>query len=174
MTFYEVDPEVERIARDPAFFTYLRDCPGEERVVLGDARLSLARDAARFGLIVADAFSSDAVPVHLLTREAIGLYLERLEPTGVLAVNVSNRYLDLDRVLGDHARDAGLTCFAGNLDAPLADGIEEANASAWVALARTREDLGEVGTRGLWRTCPIGPRSHTWTDDYSNILSVLR
>ena len=66
------------------------------------------------------------------------------------------------------------TCFAGNLDAPLADGIEEANASSWVALARTREDLGEVGTRGLWRTCPIGPRSHTWTDDYSNILSVLR
>ena len=143
--------------------------------MLGDARLSLQEaDDRTFSLIVADAFSSDAIPTHLITREAIALYFRKLLPDGVLAFHVSNRYVDLQTVLGNLARDAGLTCFAGNLDAPLADGIEEANASSWVALARTREDLGEVGTRGLWRTCPIGPRSHTWTDDYSNILSVLR
>ena len=174
-TFYEIDPEIIRVALNPRYFTYLRDAPGATETVLGDARLSLQEaDDRTFSLIVADAFSSDAIPTHLITREAIALYFRKLLPDGVLAFHVSNRYVDLQTVLGNLARDAGLTCFAGNLDAPLADGIEEANASSWVALARTREDLGEVGTRGLWRTCPIGPRSHTWTDDYSNILSVLR
>ena len=112
--------------------------------------------------------------MHLLTREALALYLAQAARRAACSRSTSpTATWTCETVLGNLARDAGLTCFAGNLDAPLADGIEEANASAWVALARTREDLGEVATRGLWRTCPIGPRSHTWTDDYSNILSVL-
>ena len=143
--------------------------------MLGDARLSLhdTRDGT-FSLIVADAFSSDAIPTHLITREALALYFRKLAPGGALAFHISNRYVDLETVLGNLARDAKLTCFLGNLDAPLAEGIEEANASQWAALARSPDDLGEVASGGRWRRCQTGPDSHTWTDDYSNIIGLLR
>jgi hypothetical protein len=174
-TFYEIDPEIVRVAREPRYFTYLRDAPGATEVVLGDARLSLQRARDRtFSLVVADAFSSDAIPTHLITREAIDLYFRKLVPDGALALHISNRYLDLETVLGNLARDAELVCWAGNLDAALAEGVEEANASAWVALARRPEALGDVTTDGLWRRCRTGPGSHTWTDDYSNLVSLLR
>jgi hypothetical protein len=174
-TFYEIDPEIVRVARDPRYFTYLQDAPGAIDIVLGDARLSLqdARDGT-FSLIVADAFSSDAIPTHLITREALALYFRKLAPDGALAFHISNRYVDLETVLGNLAREAGLTCFLGNLDAPLAEGIQEANASQWAALARTREDLGQIAGDGRWRRCHTGPDSHTWTDDYSNIIGLLR
>ena len=77
-------------------------------------------------------------------------------------------------MLGNLARDAGLTCLLGNQDALLGVGLQEANASVWVALAREREDLGEIVDGGRWRRCNTGPDSHTWTDDYSNIFSLLR
>ena len=90
-TFYEIDPTIERIARDPRLFTYLRVCPGSFDVVLGDARLRLARAAdRRYGLIMADAFSADAIPVHLITREALALYRSKLREHGIVAFNVSN------------------------------------------------------------------------------------
>ncbi len=101
-TFYEIDPAVARVARDPRFFTYLADSrAGSLAVVLGDARLRL-RDAPGhgFGLIVLDAFSSDAVPFHLLTREALRLYRRKLAAGGLIAYHITNRYLDLDPVLG--------------------------------------------------------------------------
>ncbi|WP_270006869.1 spermidine synthase [Solirubrobacter deserti] len=174
-TFYEIDPEIVRVARNPRYFTYLRDAPGATEVVIGDARLSLeeARDRT-FSLIVADAFSSDAIPTHLITREAIDLYFRKLVDDGVLAFHISNRYIDLESVLGNLAREARLACYAGDLDAPLGEGIEEANASAWVALARRPEDLGDIAGDGRWQRCETGPDSHTWTDDYSNIISLLR
>ncbi|MDP8972267.1 MAG: fused MFS/spermidine synthase, partial [Actinomycetota bacterium] len=113
MAFYEIDPLVESIARNNNLFTYLRDCPGENNVVLGDARLSLA-DApdGEYGIIVADAFSSDAIPVHLMTREAVDLYLDKLQSDGVLLMHISNRHLELEPVLGNVAQDAGLVCRA--------------------------------------------------------------
>ena len=100
-TFYEIDPAIARVASDPRYFTYLRDAPGSTDIVLGDARLSLqaARDRT-FGLIVADAFSSDAIPTHLITREALALYFRKLTETGTLAFHISNRYLDLGRCSG--------------------------------------------------------------------------
>ena len=109
-TFYEIDPAVVRIARDPRFFTYLKDCRARSQdVVVGDARLRL-RDApdGGYGLIVLDAFSSDAIPMHLLTREALRLYRDKLADGGLIAFHISNRYLDLAPVLGALARDAGL------------------------------------------------------------------
>ncbi|MGI8597223.1 MAG: fused MFS/spermidine synthase, partial [Thermoleophilaceae bacterium] len=175
-TFYEVDPAVERIARDPRLFTYLRDCPGEHEVVLGDARLSIDRDPGRrFGFIVADAFTSDAIPVHLLTREALDLYLERLDPRGVIAVNVSNRYLELERVLGTLAADRGLACFVGFEDEAAVEGVPGKVPSSWVALARRSEDLG-VPSRDprRWKRCPPQQGAAPWTDDYSNIISLFR
>src|SRR5262249_45082582 len=109
---YQIDPAVERVARDPRYFTYLSDCrAGRLDVVLGDARLRL-REAPdhEFDLIVLDAFSSDAIPLHLLTREALHLYLDKLADHGLIAVHISNRFLDLAPVLGALARDADLAC----------------------------------------------------------------
>ena len=173
-TFYEIDPAIARVASDPRYFTYLRDAPGSTDIVLGDARLSLqdARDGT-YGLIVADAFSSDAIPTHLITREALALYFRKLTETGTLAFHISNRYLDLQPVLGNLAREAGLTCLVGSSDAPLTEPAPEASVSVWVALSRSRENLGEIGRSGLWIPCRTGPDSNTWTDDYSNIVSVI-
>ncbi|HEX2210727.1 MAG TPA: fused MFS/spermidine synthase, partial [Longimicrobium sp.] len=113
-TFYEIDPGIERIARDTAYFTYLADSPARTRVVLGDARLSLARDtAATYDLILLDAFSSDAIPVHLVTREALQTYLARLAPRGIIAFHISNRYLDLEPVVAALAKDRGLAARGG-------------------------------------------------------------
>ena len=107
--FFEIDPLVAEIARDPRYFTFLRDCPPRSEVVLGDGRLTLSRvPDAHFGAIVLDAYSSDAIPVHLLTREALSLYLRKLAPGGVLVFHLSSRHLDLAPVLGGLAAGAGL------------------------------------------------------------------
>ena len=114
-TFYEIDPAMERIARDPRYFTFLRDSEARSLdVELGDARLRF-HDAPDRGyrLIILDAFSSDSLPVHLITREAIELYRAKLAPGGVLVFNLSNRYVDLDPVMGRQAEDAGWVCRIG-------------------------------------------------------------
>lgn len=160
-TFYEIDPVVERIARDPRLFAFLRDCPGRHDVVLGDARLSLARAAdRRYGLIVLDAFTSDAIPTHLLTREALALYRARLRDGGVLAVNISNRYLDLEPVVARVARAAGLVCRAQR-------GAE----SDWAVLAERRRDLGSASGDARWHDRRGGGTA--WTDDFSNLVGSL-
>jgi hypothetical protein len=174
-TFLEIDPTVERIARDPRLFTYLRDCPGSFEVVLGDARISLARAPdRRYGLIVLDAFSSDAIPVHLLTREAVELYQARLEDGGVLAFHVSNRFIDLEPVLGDLAKATGMTClerfdYAG---APVGEAIQGKSASHWLALGRRPADLGKLAADLGWQPCTRGA-GPPWTDDYSDVLTAL-
>ena len=115
-TFYEIDPVVERIAREPKYFTYLQHSRGHIDIVLGDGRLSMEqRDSGPYDLIVLDAFSSDAIPVHLLTREAVALYLSRLRFDGMIAVHISNRYLHLERLLKATADDGGLVAL-GNYD----------------------------------------------------------
>lgn len=173
-TFYEIDPTVERIARDPRFFTYLRDCRGEFDVVLGDARLRLPRAADRgYGLIVADAFSSDAVPVHLITREALALYRSKLREHGIVAFNVSNSYLALEPVLGNLARDAGMACVAQEDDRSAEDGRPETEGSDWVVMSRHTRDLRAVAPQPRWHDCRRSPGSDPWTDDYSNLLGAL-
>ncbi|MDP8943715.1 MAG: fused MFS/spermidine synthase, partial [Actinomycetota bacterium] len=173
-TFYEIDPTVERIARDRRLFTYLRDCPGSFDVVLGDARLSLRRAPdRRLGVLVVDAFNSDAVPVHLLTREALDLYRAKLAPGGVLAFNVSSRYLALEPVLGELARARGLVC-RGHAEGPEAvRGIPFKVESHWVAMARRPADLGRLGHDRRWRPCARDAGARLWTDDYSNVLAAL-
>ncbi|MGI8595239.1 MAG: spermidine synthase [Solirubrobacteraceae bacterium] len=162
-TFYEIDPTVERIARDPRLFTYLRDCPGRFDVVLGDARLSLAEAVGRrYGLLVLDAFASDAIPTHLLTREALALYRSRLRDGGVLAFHISNNYLALEPVVGNLASDAGLACLA-----------QQGVASDWVVMAQRKSDLGATAVDWRWHDCQRAPDSAVWTDDFSNLVGAL-
>ena len=175
-TFYEIDPSVLHIAQNRRYFTYLADCGPPVRVVLGDARLSL-RDAPAhsYGMIVLDAFSGDSIPTHLLTREALALYLSKLAPNGILAFHISNRYVDLHGVLGNLAHDAGLSCLA-NDDAQVSE--DEARkgkfASSWVVMARDPNGLAVLTGESGWRSLLAAPGSRVWADDFSNIVSILR
>ncbi|MEY2441682.1 MAG: hypothetical protein QOJ46_1108 [bacterium] len=173
-TFYEIDPTVERIARDPRLFTYLRVCAGDLDVVLGDARLRLSGAADRgYGLIVADAFSSDAVPVHLITREALSLYRSKLRDHGIIAFNISNSYLDLEPVLGNLARDARMACVAQQDTRSAMDADPDTDGSTWAVMARRTHDLRAVAPDLRWHDCRSSPGAAPWTDDYSNLLGAL-
>jgi hypothetical protein len=175
-TFYEIDAAVRHVARDPRLFTYLRDCPPRSHVVVGDGRLSLRREADRkFGVIVMDAFNSDSVPVHLLTRQALALYLHKLADGGIVVVNVTNRYLDLRPVLGDLARDAGLVALSrDDLRVGRSDPRAPRYGSVWVVMARRRQDLGPLAADPRWAPLPHRRGGRVWTDDYSNLLSALK
>lgn len=174
-TFYEIDPAVERIARDSRYFTFLRDSPAEIGVVLGDARLSLAgAPDRRYDVIVLDAFSSDAIPVHLMTREALKLYLSKLAPNGMLAFHISNRYLSLRPVLADLAEDAGLPELSqADLNISEVEAAGGKSASVWVVMARHREALRRLAANRRWTEGVSPSASRVWTDDYSNLLSVF-
>src|SRR5262249_7224829 len=106
-TFFEIDPTVVQIARDSGLFTFLKDSRGELDYVVGDARLTLEQTSEKVGVLSVDAFGSDAIPWHLLTREAMQLYRHRLQENGILAFHISNRYVDLEPVLAEHAREMG-------------------------------------------------------------------
>jgi hypothetical protein len=171
-TFYEIDPAVERVARTPAFFTYLSACGDACQVVLGDARLSLeARAPGAYDFIVLDAFSSDAIPAHLVTREAMELYVSRLAPDGLIAFHISNRHLDLRPVLGALAESLGLRALV-QFYRPAGD-AGEGRPSEWAVLARSDARLAALAADARWDVLPSG-RARPWTDDYSDILSVLR
>jgi SAM-dependent methyltransferase len=175
-TFYELDPTVARVARDERLFTYLRDCPGSYDIVVGDGRLNLElAPPGRFALITIDAFSSDAIPMHLLTTEAVDVYKDKLASDGVLLFHISNRYLDLRGVLSRLASESGLVAYVGE-DTELDDDdrAQFRSPSVWVAMAQRDATLDGLGTDSLW--APLRPIENAplWTDDYSNILSVLR
>jgi spermidine synthase len=175
MTFYEIDPLIEKIARDTNLFTYLSDCRGDFNVVLGDGRLKLAEAPNQeYGMIVGEAFSSDAIPVHLLTREAIDMYLSKLQDNGVMVFNIANRHLDLQPVLGNAAQDMGLACY-DQFDANIEDRPYKL-ASEYVVMARDEADLGDVPNDERWHPCTTtsDPSSDVWTDDFSNLLSTFK
>jgi hypothetical protein len=178
-TFYEIDPAVVRIATDERYFTFLSTCPATWDVVLGDARrqLLVAPDGS-FDLLILDAFSSDAVPVHLLTKEAFELYLRKLGPRGVLAFHVSNNYLDLAHLVQRVATAVEPTLAVrwqndtSVSDAEKADGKSP---SIWVVIARREGDLpGRDGKPDI-RWTPLQPKpGPVWTDDYSHLLGVWK
>ena len=176
-TIYEIDPAVVRIARNPDCFTYLSKCMNAPlEMVLGDARLRL-REApeGRYGLLVLDAFSSDSIPTHLVTREALELYMGKLAPGGLLAFHISNRNINLQPVLGDLAGALGMVCLAweDTTSAPgdVASGREP---SHWMLMARSSADV--VGLDGDKRWERVAPRRGrpVWTDDYSNLLGAFK
>jgi hypothetical protein len=175
-TFFEIDPLIVRIARDPAYFTYLRDCPVQPEIVLGDARLTLARQPNRhFALLVLDAFSSDAIPVHLLTREALALYRRLLEPGGALLIHISNKHLDLKPVVAALARDAGLVALVAEHEVDQRTEDEEMDYSCdWVLLTNRSEDAGPLAADSRWRSFDGGADRKPWSDDYSNVFRAMR
>jgi hypothetical protein len=175
-TFYEIDPTVESIARDPRYFSLLRDCSPETRVVIGDARLSLRTASAhKYGLVVVDAFSGDSVPVHLVTREAIELYLSKLADHGLMAFNISNQYLDMRPVLGELARDAGLASIVQeDLKVDAHERSRGKFPSIWVLMARQRSDFAPLASQSNWHDIQIPSRGRLWTDDYSSIVNIIR
>ncbi len=176
-TFYEIDPAVVRIAQNQNYFTYLGECAKVPiRFVIGDARLRL-REApeGHYGLIVLDAFSSDAIPMHLMTEEAVRLYLSKLAPGGMIAFHISNRHLNLGPVLGGIAQKNNLTALIS--DDENKDTLERwkgKDASTWVVIARSPDDVGQLSANLSWRPVEAGQKPLVWTDDFSNIFSVLK
>jgi hypothetical protein len=178
-TFYEIDPIVVRIAKDPAYFTFLHDAfkdPGALAIELGDGRVRLkeAPDGG-YGLLVLDAFSSDAIPMHLVTREALALFLQKLAPRGLMALHVSNRYLNLYPVFGDLARDAGVVAFVRR-DTNVSDAEEALGklGSVWIVMGRDEAVLGSIATDTRWHRLEGKAGRRLWTDDYSNLLGAFR
>jgi hypothetical protein len=173
-TFYEIDPEVDRIAYDLRYFTYLTDCPADVEMVLGDARLSLSAAAdGQFGLIILDAYSSDSIPLHLITREAFALYLRKLAPRGVLAFHITNRHLNLEPVLANLAQDAGLFALHQN-DSTGSTAKDEQGKfrSHWVVMTRWPSSLASLKADPRWQPPRQRADVGVWTDDYASLFRV--
>lgn len=173
--FYEIDPAVKDVAIGLGYFTFLRDCPAQYEVILGDGRLSLSKAPdAFFDLIMLDAFSSDSVPVHLLTKEAVQMYVRKLAPGGLLLFNISNKYLDLEPVLGNVFTELGLVGVRGEYYLSYEERMATAACnSVWIVGARKPEDLAALRTKGEWDTVHRDSSGKPWTDDYSNIWGCL-
>jgi spermidine synthase len=167
--FYEINPEMQRLAEE--HFSYLKDCRGQHDVVLGDGRLSLeSEQPQQFDLLVLDAFSGDAVPAHLLTREAMDIYLKHLTPKGEVAFNISNRYLNLVPVIERLAGHAGFTALHISSAGDAANGQFPAE---WMVLSRNADTLAAL--RPFARADEqIDPQFALWTDHHSNLFEILK
>ena len=170
--FYEINPLVKQLAEDERYFTQLRDCPGTYDVLLGDGRLRLAEQPnGRYGAIVLDAFSSDAIPAHLLTHEAMAMYLSKLAPGGVLLVHTTNRHLDLWPLIGAHAEAMGFTAYGRFFEE--ARGQRKTNNAFWVLIAKRFEDLAPAVQEEGWE--PVHGEGDTpWSDQYINLLPYFK
>jgi len=173
-TFYEINPAVVSVARSPEYFSYLSDCAAAPvDVVLGDARLKLndAKDQS-YNLLVLDAFSSDAIPVHLMTQQALDLYLSKLSAGGLIVFHISNRNLDLTQVVADLAKSRNLSALSLlDMTPPQPNGKDP---SHWVVLARNGAEFGELAKDPQARLLESTNAGDVWTDDFSNILSVFK
>jgi spermidine synthase len=174
-TFYEIDPQVVDIARNRALFTFLTDGAAPPRVVVGDARIELTRDSSVFDLLILDAYSSDQIPLHLLTREALALYLKHLAPGGAFAFNISNRHFDLRPVLANIAADAGLTLFVRtDQDVSAQQAAQGYQRSTWGIAVRAPADAGAIARDPRWSKLGATAQLPLWTDDYTSLIRVLR
>jgi hypothetical protein len=173
VTFYEIDPVIVRLATDKTRFRFLSDCDARPNIVLGDARLTLARQTEKSDLIVIDAFSSDAIPMHLLTREAVGVYLSKLAPGGALVMHISNNVVELADIVARIGAEHGLVTHVVQ-DRPIGKEDELAAASKVAVLARSKDDLKTLLDGGRNWTDVTPPASYPlWTDDRSTIFTAL-
>jgi SAM-dependent methyltransferase len=171
--FYDIDPRVVQLAKQE--FSFLADSPAKVEVALGDARLTLEREAPQnFDVLAVDAFSSDAIPVHLITREALGIYLKHVKSDGIVAFHVSNRFLDLIPVVARIAKEQGAHAVLVN-DDPDDEDETLRSRSDWVLVSRDPAALeAEPIVEGGGREAEDQPGWRTWTDDYSNLIQILK
>ncbi len=173
--FYEIDPNVIQIAQDPRYFTYLKDSKAQIEIVEGDGRLSLERELAEgqpqhFDVLVVDAFSGDSIPTHLISVEAIQIYLKHLAPDGLLVFNISNKYLDLEPVLWRAQETLGLQGAFIQGSSNNALGFP----SRWVVLSRQGAFFRRAAVQNSSRALKGKADVRLWTDDYSNLFQVVR
>ncbi len=175
-TFYEIDPIVVRLAKDERYFDFLARCAPGARIEIGDGRLTLAKAPPRaFDLIVIDTFSSDAIPAHMITREALALYLNRIADGGVIAFHITNDYLDLVLVLARLALDARVAAYVPGLRFEIAlDERLAALPSSWVVMARDAARLAPLEAAEGWVPLPPPSPGRVWTDDFSNVPGALK
>lgn len=176
--FYEIDPAMVAIARDPADFTFLSRCQPRADIAIGDARVVLAHEpSASADLLVIDAFSSDSIPMHLLTREAMAVYARHLSPRGILLVHISNRFLNLQPVIAAAARADGWDARLRYYKPDRRDADRHYSASVWIAMARDHAQLDRLITLSgsdKWQNPDYRPGFPAWTDDHGSILPILK
>ena len=169
--FYDIDPAIIRIASDPHYFSFLSDCASAPyKILVGDARLRLQEAPDQhYGLLILDAFSSDSVPTHLVTKQAIDLYKSKLTKDGIIGFHISNRYLRLEPLLSGLATTSGLVARI-RVDQEADRGVQK-YPSIWVVMTSREEELGPIATDPRWRALT---GDVVWTDEYSNILSLMK
>ena len=173
-TFYEINPDVIELARNSQYFTYLQNCAsGSLSVIEGDARLNLQNaEPGYYGVIVLDAFSSDAIPVHLITEQALDLYLSKLAEGGMLAFQISNRSLNLKPILTDLAESRKLVCIG--FDDLKPSSFEGKDPSQWVVMARSLPEISNLSINSQWKRLNGRKGGRVWSDDFSNIFQAIR
>lgn len=174
LNYYEIDRAVVRYTRDEKIFTFLDRCKPDAQIVLGDARLTL-QDApdGQYDIIIVDAFTSDAIPVHLLTKEAMAIYLAKIGKGGLVTIHISNRHLELASVVAGISAANGAVMRVNSGDSTFANSDESYQYSQTVTItARSEDDLVNLN-KEVWEPQPLDPRQWVWTDDYSNIAGAL-
>jgi len=172
--FFEIDPQIVEIARDTKRFSFLSSCAPNIPIILGDARLTLAQELARsYDLIIVDAYSSDAIPVHLATAEAMAVYKSKLATQGVVMMHISNRHLELHSVVEGIAAANGLKTWVWSNKDEQYDDDNYVFASDVTISADAADDLGALAGDKFWVLTPPNPALRTWTDDYSNIAGAI-
>jgi hypothetical protein len=175
--FFEIDPDVVKIAEDKKLFTYLSDCHSPYTVTLGDGRLTLNQvPDGSYDMLILDAFSSDNIPMHLLTLEAFRIYMHKVKPNGIIAINISNRYLNLEPQLAALSKETRVPVMVRhsptNQISPKSDLIY--TGSVWAVFSPNPKTLISLGKTGLWESISSRPGFRLWTDDYANIITSLR
>jgi hypothetical protein len=174
LDLYEIDPAVVDIAERPDLFTFLDRTPASYDVHVGDGRVLVAEaDGPKADALVVDAFSGDSIPAHLLTTEAVGLYLDAITTDGAIVIHISNRFFDFRPVVAQLAAHHDLVAWVDADDPTAAEAAEGKLASTWVVLARSDDDTGVAGTEG-WTRLEAQPGDPLWTDQRSDLLSILR
>ncbi len=173
-TFYEIDASVKKMAFDPNHFSYVTKCYPDVPVVMGDARLTLAEAKDKYDLIVVDGFTSDAIPIHLMTQEAMAIYADRLNEHGIVLMHISNRHLELSSVVAGIANANGLVSLLNNRASR--DDEDDAHyifTSTVVISARQKADFGALLEDKDWSDIEPTPGQRVWTDDYSNVIGAV-
>jgi hypothetical protein len=170
--FFEIDQSMVDTARDPKYFTYIKNCEPDLKPVIGDARLTFAREPdGIYDLIIVDAYSSDAIPIHLATEEAMAIYKDKLAPQGAVLMHVSNRHLELASVVVGIAEENDLKSWVFSEDSNRDN--EYIFATEVVISAREEADVGKLASSEQWALTEADEKQRVWTDDYSNVLGAV-